>query len=252
MRASALLSYFLLAACGGPDFTQVAPPSGLPLAGPLSAPTISEYRIRPGDQLDIKFYYSTNLNEQVTVRPDGAISLQLIDEVMAAGLTPRQLTQTLRERYRGLIEQPAVSVNVRSFTGQVVYAGGEVVTPQMINLVPGLTVMQAILHAGGMRDTADARDVILIRKGPQNQPIPYRVDLSDQALERGSRDFGVALQPSDVIYVAKSPIARADQFARQYVQQLLLFQGFNLGFQGIYQINGGSTVTSSGAAATTH
>lgn len=177
MRASALLSYFLLAACGGPDFTQVAPPSGLPLAGPLSAPTISEYRIRPGDQLDIKFYYSTNLNEQVTVRPDGAISLQLIDEVMAAGLTPRQLTQTLRERYRGLIEQPAVSVNVRSFTGQVVYAGGEVVTPQMINLVPGLTVMQAILHAGGMRDTADARDVILIRKGPQSaDPLSRRLE----------------------------------------------------------------------------
>jgi len=68
-----------------------------------------------GDQLEIKFFYDTELNEQVIVRPDGRISLQLVHEVMAAGLTPADLTKLLTAKYAAELKKPELTVIVRSF-----------------------------------------------------------------------------------------------------------------------------------------
>jgi protein involved in polysaccharide export with SLBB domain len=84
------------------------------------------YIIQPGDQLDIKFFYNPELNENVTVRPDGLISLQLVDEVHASGLTPAQLDDLLTQKYSRELKKPMVTVIMRSFTMQRVYVGGEV------------------------------------------------------------------------------------------------------------------------------
>jgi protein involved in polysaccharide export with SLBB domain len=85
------------------------------VAPSAAAPVFDEYRIQIGDQLDIKFFYNPTLNEQVTVRPDGRFSLQLIQEVVAAGLTPAALTRELTDRYALNLKQPEVTVIVRSF-----------------------------------------------------------------------------------------------------------------------------------------
>ena len=74
-----------------------------------------EYRIQVGDQLDIKFFYNAELNEQVTVRPDGRISLQLVREITTAGLTPAELTDLLTNKYAKELKKPEVTVIVRSF-----------------------------------------------------------------------------------------------------------------------------------------
>ena len=75
----------------------------------------------PGDQLDIKFFYNPELNEAVTLRPEGKISLQLVDEVQAAGLPPAELDARLTEAYSRELKKPMVSVIVRSFKGQRIY-----------------------------------------------------------------------------------------------------------------------------------
>ena len=100
-----------------------------------------EYRIQVGDQLDIKFFYNPELNEQVTVRPDGRISLQLVHEVMTAGLTPAELTGLLTKKYAAELKKPEVTVIVRSSGGHKIYVDGEVAKPGMFSLMGFTTVL---------------------------------------------------------------------------------------------------------------
>ncbi len=188
-----------------------------------------EYFIQPGDELDIKFFYNPILNETIVVRPDGKISLQLVDEVRAAGLTPAQLDDVLTQKYAKELKKPAVTVIVRSFTGWQVYVGGEVNTPGLINLAVGMTALQAVINAGGLRETAEPAGAIVIRKGRDNKPIPFRVDLNATIYGKGDTS-NFQLKPSDIVYVPKSSIAKANKFVNQYIERLLLFRGINFGF----------------------
>jgi len=194
---------------------------------PIEVQGFSEYRIQRGDELDIKFFYNPELNETVFVRPDGKISLQLVDDVQAAGLTPAQLDEVLSEKYSQELRKPVVTVIVRSFAGQQVYVGGEVNEPGLVRLPAGMTALQAVLSAGGFRDTAKPEAAIVIRKGPDNRPIPLRIDLKKAIYGNGA---DTELHPYDIVYVPKTFIAEANKFVNQYVERLLLFRGFNVGF----------------------
>ena len=188
-----------------------------------------DYLIQAGDQLDIKFFYNPELNEAVSVRPDGKISLQLVDDIQAAGLTPSQLDEFLTQKYSKELRKPVVTVIVTSFKGQVVYVGGEVNTPGLVDLKAGMTPLQAVINAGGFKETAMPEGAIVIRKDKDNQPIPVRVNLKD-ALYGNSSGFDIQLQSYDVVYVPMSAIAEANKFVKQYIQDLLLFRGVSLGF----------------------
>ena len=192
------------------------------------------YTIQSGDTLDIKFFYNSELNETVSVRPDGFISLQLVDEVKAAGLEPRQLTRQLTELYSKELKKPVVTVIVKFFEGQRVYVGGEVNQQGLITMPVGLTALQAVMQAGGLKVTAQPSETLVIRKGPDRRPVPIKVDLQS-LIDGGGNGSDFRLQPEDIVLVPKSPIAKANQFVNQYVEQLLLFRGVSFGFS--YNIN---------------
>jgi polysaccharide biosynthesis/export protein len=214
----------------------------LPLVDEPSTDSDPVYRIRPGDDLDIKFFYTKELNESIKVRPDGFISLQLVDEVQAAGLTPQELDNQLTKRYAEHLKNPVISVIVRSFVGFRAYVGGEVGTPQLIPLEGGITPLQAIFRAGGVRPTAYLQSVVLIRKGPQGEAITYQLDLSDLSISQGRRDLRIALRPSDVLYVPRSPIANANLFVQQYITDLVLFRGIQFGYTVLHNRSANSVV----------
>lgn len=193
-----------------------------------------QYLIQPGDKLDIKFFYNPEINESVTVRPDGKISLQLIDEVQASGLEPVQLDEVLTEKYSKELKQPVLTVIVRSFASQQIYVGGEVKNQGLFALKAGMSPLQAILNAGGFKETAMPEGAIVIRKGPDNKPIPIEMNL--KALMEGRSDSAdFLLQPHDVVYVPKTAIAKANKFVNQYIEKLFLFRGVSFGFS--YQLN---------------
>jgi protein involved in polysaccharide export with SLBB domain len=197
------------------------------LTGTASTP--APYRIQPGDALDVKFFYNPELNESVIVRPDGYISLQLVNEIGVAGLEPRQVNEMLTEKYSHELRQPVVTVIVKSFAGQRVYVGGEVGQQGLLVMPAGLTALQAVMQSGGFKDTAQPRETIVIRKGADNRPIPVRVDLA-AVLSGATNGEDFSLQPDDILYVPKSPIAKANLFVNQYIEQLLLFRGVSFGF----------------------
>lgn len=240
MRTKAVLILLVLglaAAWSGcaypPAATQAAAPAAAVPAAPAGA-GLPPYRIQPGDTLDVKFFYNPELNESVAVRPDGFISLQLIDDVRAVGMQPGELDALLTEKYARELKKPVVTVIVKSFAGQRVYVGGEVNQQGLITMAAGMTPLQAVMQSGGFRVTAQPSETLIIRKGPDQRPVPIRVDLNAQ-LEGGAGAEDFRLQPDDIVFVPKSPIAKVNQFVNQYVEQLLLFRGVSLGFG--YQIN---------------
>jgi protein involved in polysaccharide export with SLBB domain len=187
------------------------------------------YIISPGDVLDIKFFYNPELNENVTVRPDGVISLQLIDEIKASGLTPSQLDEKLSEKYSKELRKPVITVIVRSFAGYNIYVGGEVARQGIYTLNTETSPFQAVLQAGGFLDTASPENTLLIRRGTDNQISHINVDLESMVGSGQSNAAQFFLQPYDIVYVPKSAIAEANKFVRQYVQDLILFRGWSFG-----------------------
>lgn len=177
-----------------------------------------EYRILAGDQLDIKFYYHPELNESVTVRPDGRISLQLANELSVEGLTPNELTAQLKKIYSAEIDRPEITVMVRTFSAQRVYVDGEVFRPGSVVLSGPLTTLQAISLAGGLKDTARVNEVVLMRRGAENRFMATMVDLT-KVMDGTDPTQDVLLIPYDVVHVPKSPVANVNLWVDQYIRK---------------------------------
>ncbi len=226
-----IVATFLLVGCASHQ-SNVVPETAALTTSRSTEP--APYFIQSGDQLDIKFFYNPELNETLTVRPDGKISLQLVDEVQAAGLKPSELDDVLTKKYAYELKKPMITVIVRSFGGQRIFVGGEVNRQGLITIAGNMTPLQAVLNAGGFKETANPESAIIIRKGPGNRPVPINMNLEDAMQGKsGTADF--LLQPDDIVYVPKSAIAKANKFVNQYIEQLLLFRGVSLGFT--YQTN---------------
>ena len=189
-----------------------------------------EYRIGGGDALSIKLFYTSELNEDVTVRPDGRISLQLVGDVPVAGRTPEEVSQELRERYAGYLTRPDVTVIVRGFGSQKAFVGGEVKSPSMINIDGRMTLADAVFQAGGALDTAALSSVILIRSKAGGRDV-YRVNLSG-GLE--GEDPVPVLRPYDVVYLPKSFIAQVGMYVDLYINRII---PKNAAFTAFYQVN---------------
>lgn len=183
-----------------------------------SGQPVKEYRIQPGDQLDIKFFYNPELNEQLTVRPDGKITLQLVNDVVAAGLTPAELTASLTKAFGAELRNPKVAVILRSSIADRVFVDGEVNRAGLIPLVGQTTVLQSISQAGGLKETAKTGEVILIRKTDENKMSVYKITLSDSFDEsRNSKD--IYLRPNDIVYVPKSTISNINTWVDLYLRR---------------------------------
>jgi len=176
-----------------------------------------EYRIQPGDQLDVKLFYNPELNETLIVRPDGRITLQLVNDVVAAGLTPAQLTTVLTKAYSAELRNPKVAVILRTSVADRAYVDGEVNKAGLIPLVGPTTVLQSISQAGGIKETANPEEVILLRKTEDNKVTAYRVKIAETFSGQGSQE--VFLRPNDIVYVPKSTIANVNTWVDMYIRK---------------------------------
>ena len=235
-----------LAACSVvPDL----PPAPMePAASAYTASNLPPYRIQVGDTLDVRLLLNPELNEEVTVRPDGHISTTAVPDALAIGRTPAELATSLRGVYAKELQNPRVTVEVKSFAPTRVYVGGEVNTPgEFITVGPTLTLSQAIARAGGTKLSSDDGSVFVIRRGSGDKPEFLSVKW--RSLRQGrDPNADVRLAPYDVVYVPKLGIAEVYQFYNQYIGQ---FANPSFGFS--YLLNntasGGSVVAAPAAAA---
>jgi protein involved in polysaccharide export with SLBB domain len=198
-------------------------------------PKSTEYIIQAGDIIDLKFYYYPELNETVTVRPDYKINLSLIDEVDVTSMTPSELDKYLTEKYSSVLKQSDVAVILRSFEGQKIFVGGEVNSPGMFPFSGNLTPLQAIMQAGGIKDTAEMRSVVILRNQKDSEPLFLKVNLEDE-LKYKDPKRPILLKSYDIIYIPKSNIANLNQFVAQYIKNLIPIS-LNLGFTWFKEVN---------------
>ena len=162
------------------------------------APTIAdEYRMGAGDKLRIEVYKDPQLSQSAQVRPDGKVTLPLVGDMMASGLTPIELRDAITSSLKEYITNPTVTVIVVEATPATAYVMGEVNHPGAVNLQVPLTIMQALALAGGLKDFADAKNIRILRKGPSDvQTITFNYK---EALK--SARAPLYLRPGDTVVV---------------------------------------------------
>ena len=167
-------------------------------ANPHANTDNGNYMIGPRDVLNISVWKEPDLSRSVPVRPDGEISLPLLNDVQASGLTPMQLAAEITKRLRKYVSDPQVSVIVEQVNSQVVYVVGEVIHPGPMPMLPNMTVLQAISIAGGLAQYANQKRIYVLRvENGQSKQYPYNYK---QAL-RGITGKNISLRPGDTIVV---------------------------------------------------
>jgi polysaccharide export outer membrane protein len=180
-----VLAFFLLQEHGA-----LANPTGIPADG-----CRADYVIGAEDVLDIAVWENTALTRTVPVRPDGKISLPLLDDVQAAGLTPMQLRERLVSGLADYVSSPAVSVVVREVHSFKVAVLGQVKTPGRYEIKDRATVLEVLAIAGGITEFAARGRIVLLRtEGATSRQIPVPYD-------RLTKNGNVCVSPGDVIVV---------------------------------------------------
>ncbi len=165
--------------------------AGATLAGP-------DYVIGPEDGLSINVWKEPDLTATLPVRPDGKISLPLLGDVQAAGMTPLQLGESITEKLRKFVADPRVTIVVTAINSKRVYLVGEVAHSGAMAMSPHMTVLQA-LSSAGMSQFANTKRIYVLRSenGKQEKlPVPYRKLVKGEAMEQN-----YVLQPGDTIVV---------------------------------------------------
>jgi polysaccharide biosynthesis/export protein len=155
------------------------------------------YIIGAQDVLDISVWKEDQLTRTVPVRPDGKISLPLLNDVQASGLTPTQLATQITQDLKKFVTDPQVTVIVREINSQRVYMLGEIGRAGAYPLLPGMTVLQALSSAGGFTQFANTKKIYVLRvENGKQQKIPFNYK---EALNKG--DQNVLLKAGDTIVV---------------------------------------------------
>jgi len=157
-----------------------------------------EYVIGPEDALHIAVWKEADLTASLPVRPDGKISLPLLDDVQAAGLTPKQLADSITEKLKKYLADPRVTVVVTQINSKRIYLVGEVVHVGATPMLPNMTVLQA-LSSAGLNQFANTKRIYVLRteNGKQQKlPVNYRKLVKGEQIEQN-----YLLQPGDTIVV---------------------------------------------------
>ena len=159
----------------------------------------SRYIIGVGDVLTVTFWREQRLSGDVLVRPDGKISLLLLNDVQASGHTPEQLAATLSETASKFITEPDVTVIVKEVHSRRVFIVGEVVTPGAVALTGEMNVLQLIAVAGGLREYADRKNVVVLRT---ENGVERQMKFNYEDVLRGKNlKQNILLQPGDTVMV---------------------------------------------------
>lgn len=197
MRRRTLMWIFLalaLASLTAVAAGQASTPANDPTPASQAGPT---YVIGPDDTLYISVWKEPDLTETLPVRADGKISMPLLNDVQAAGLTPMQLGAALTDKLKKYVSDPRVTIVVTQMNSQRVYVTGEVLHPGAMNLTPNMTVLQA-LSSAGFTQFANTKGIYVLRNehGSETKlPVNYK------KLIKGEGGQNVALKPGDTIVV---------------------------------------------------
>lgn len=162
------------------------------------------YKIGAMDTLNVVVWRNPELSATVTVRPDGRISIPLVENVVAAGKQPGDLSREVEAALSKFIRDPVVTVIVNNFQGvttEQIRIVGEAAKPQSVAFRQNMTLLDVMIQAGGLTDYADGNNAVLVRGAEQSKS--YSIRLKD-LLKRGDISANVEIKPGDIIIIPQS------------------------------------------------
>jgi polysaccharide export outer membrane protein len=209
---------FVLVGCGGGN-RYISNRAGVVESGELDLgdipirPEPTEYIISQGDALDVLFLYNSDFNQiDVKVRPDGRISFPYVGDVTAAGKGISELDSLLTARYSEIIVNPDITIVVRNYRPQVVYAMGEVATPGGYEFRPGMTLTNFLALSGGPDQLGKRNEILVIRRIAPDHIVGIQIDFKE-LIGKKRFDLDIPLEAFDIVYVPKSRLASARDFS---------------------------------------
>ena len=198
------------------------------------------YTLVPGDQLDIVVSSAPELSRTLTVGPDGRVVMPMSRPVMAAGRTFQQVQSQISAELAKQLRDPRITVTPRAYAPEQVYVGGQVGQPGTYELPGRVGALEAILMAGGMRPTAQGRQVAVLRRAPNGGMMLRTVNIRGGLLNIAEYNDTIQLRRGDIVFVPQTTIAEVGQFVQQFRNTLPV--DFNLSYQFGSFGNGGTTV----------
>jgi polysaccharide export outer membrane protein len=177
-----------------PTLSTAAPP-----AAPASVVVPPGYVIGPDDVLSVLFWKDKDMTADVSVRPDGRITLPLINDIQAAGLTPEQLRDSIAAAAAKYVEDPNVTIVVKTINSRKVFITGMVAKPGPYPLSGPTTVMQLLAMSGGIHEFADSKNIIVMRvENGRQVAIPFNYK---DVVKRKNLKQNIELKPGDTVIV---------------------------------------------------
>jgi len=177
------------------------PPSAspAPITPAQGVPPPPGYVIGPEDVLQVLYWREKELSAEVTVRPDGMISLPLLNDVQAINLTPEQLRERVTETAKRYIEDPSVTVVIKEIKSRKVFITGQVAKPGPYPLTAPTTVLQLIATAGGLSEFAKGNDITILRlENGRSVSLPFKYK---DVVKRKNLQQNIELRPGDTVIV---------------------------------------------------
>jgi len=179
----------------------------------LTTVTEERYRLQPGDVLEIQYRYSPEFNQTVTIQPDGYVSLEIGGDVRVAGLTVEETRQAILRRAGARLREPVATIVLKEFQKPYFVVAGEVAQPGKIEMRERVTAIQAIMLAGGMKETARSSQIVVFRK--INSDMAEVKLLNLKSIRRTSDlENDLTLQAGDMVYVPRDKISKIERFMR--------------------------------------
>jgi polysaccharide export outer membrane protein len=169
------------------------------------------YAICAGDTFDVNFELSPEFNQTVTVQPDGFITLKGVGDVHVAGQTVPELTQTLRNSYDKILNDPLISVVLKDFEKPYFTAGGQFNRPGKYDLRGTVTLTEAVAMAGGFNETAKHSQVLLFRR-VNDQWMEAKIYDVKKMMKEGKLGEDPTLRPGDQLFVPKNLLSKIKPF----------------------------------------
>ncbi|HEY8549019.1 MAG TPA: polysaccharide biosynthesis/export family protein [Vicinamibacterales bacterium] len=175
--------------------------------------TRGRYRIQPGDVFELRYRYSPEFNETITVQPDGFVMLQIAGELKASGLTVAELTQAIVERSRERLRDPVVTITLKEFEKPHFVVTGEVKQAGRYDLKGHVTVLEAVALAGGLTHDARHSQALLVRRIDNELAHVQPIDLK-KLMKKPSAGDEYVVRSGDLIIVPQNTVSKVDRIVK--------------------------------------
>src|SRR5256714_2016239 len=180
----------------------------------LTTVTQDRYRLQPGDVLEVQYRYSPEFNQTVTVQPDGYVTLEIGGDLKVAGFTIEETRQAILRQASKRLQDPVATIVLKEFQKPYFVVAGEVATPGKIEMRERVTAIQAIMLAGGMKETAKSSQVVVFRQINSSDMAETKLLNLKNIRRTSDLENDLTLQAGDIVFVPRDKISKIERFMK--------------------------------------